>query len=185
MRPFIWKKPDVVIIHAGTNDLASNSKSWENYKRMSDSVKSKLPNCKLAVSNIITNIITFNIKLSKFCKKNKIDIINNKNLDDSCLNWEQFRLNRKGNSYLANNFLYYLHCVWHEKILPVSKSSNVSSIKGLRKRYTQNIIISYLSIKSIRNKLNDLKILISNSVDILCNAKSKLDYSFLNSEIAL
>ena len=38
---------------------------------------------------------------------------------------------------------------------------------------------------SIRNKLNDLEILISNSVDILCIAESKLDESFLNSEIAL
>ena len=42
-----------------------------------------------------------------------------------------------------------------------------------------------MNINSIRNKLNDLKILISNSVDILCIAESKLDESFLNSEIAL
>ena len=50
---------------------------------------------------------TFNIKLSKilnFCKNNKIDIIGNKNLDDSCLNYKQLHLNRKGNSYLAKNF---------------------------------------------------------------------------------
>ena len=54
---------------------------------------------------------TFNIKLSKFFKKNKIDIIDNKNLGDSCLNYKQLHLNRKGNSYLANNFLDYLDCV--------------------------------------------------------------------------
>ena len=47
---------------------------------------------------------TFNIKLSKFCKKNKIDIVDNKSLDDSCLNYKQLHLNRKGNSYLVNNF---------------------------------------------------------------------------------
>ena len=63
---------------------------------MTDSVRSKLPNCKLAISNVITRkdkneidkkVETFNIKLPKFCKKNKIDIIDNKNLDYSCLNY--------------------------------------------------------------------------------------------------
>ena len=92
-KPEIRKKPDIVIIHAGTNDLINNSKSLENYKRMANSVRSKLPNCKLAISNVITRkdkneidkkVETFNIKLSKFCKKDKIYIIDNKNLDDSC-----------------------------------------------------------------------------------------------------
>ena len=62
---------------------------------MADSVRFKLPNCKLAISNVITRkgkneidkkVGTFNIKLSKFRKNNKIDIIDNKNLDYSCLN---------------------------------------------------------------------------------------------------
>ena len=53
---------------------------------------------------------------------------------------------------------------------------------SLRKRYPQNIIISYVNIRS---KLSDLNILISDSVDILCIVESKLDESFLNSEIAL
>ena len=131
---------------------------------------------------------TFNIKLSKFFKKNKIDIIDNKNLGDSCLNYKQLHLNRKGNSYLENNFLGYLDGVWQEKFLPVSNSSNVSWIKGLyslRIRYRKNIIISYLSINSIQNKLNDLKVLISDSIDILCIAESKLDESLLNSKTAL
>ena len=70
----------------------------------------------------------------------------------------------------------------------LARSSDVSSIKdlcSLRKRYPQNIIISYLNINSIQNKLNHLKILICDSVDIFCIAESKLDESFLNSEIAL
>ena len=86
---------------------------------MIDSVKSKLSNCKLAISNVITRkfknkidkkVETFNITLSKFCKTNKIDLIDNKNLYDSCLNYKQHHLNRTGNSYLANNFLGYLDC---------------------------------------------------------------------------
>ena len=38
LEPEIRKKPDVVIIYAGTNNLTNNSKSLENYKRMADSV---------------------------------------------------------------------------------------------------------------------------------------------------
>ena len=48
----IRKKADVVIIHAGTNDLTNNSKSLENYERIADLVRFKLPNRKLAVSNV-------------------------------------------------------------------------------------------------------------------------------------
>ena len=74
------------------------------------------------------------------------------------------------------------------QFLPVSDRNDVSLIKGLynlRKQYLQNIIISYLNINAMRNKLNDPKILISNSVNILCIAESKLEESFLNSETAL
>ena len=41
------------------------------------------------------------------------------------------------------------------------------------------------NINSIRKKLNGIKILISNSVDIFCITESKLDESLLNKEIAL
>ena len=61
----------------------------------------------------------------------------------------------------------------------------MKGLYSLRKRCQQNIIISYLNINSIENKLHDLKILISDSVDIICIAESKLDESFLNSEIVL
>ena len=93
MQQFKAWNPKTVIIHAGTNDLTSNSKSLENYKRMADSVRHKLTNCKLAISNVITRkdkneMETLNIKLSKIYKKNNIDIIDNINLDDSCLNYK-------------------------------------------------------------------------------------------------
>ena len=48
---------------------------------MADLVRSKLPNCKLVISNLMTRkdkneidkeVETFKIKLFKFCKKNKI-----------------------------------------------------------------------------------------------------------------
>ena len=59
--------------------------------------------------DIEKKVTEFNSKLSKFCSKNKIDIIENENVDGSCLSFKELNLNRKGNSYLANNFLDFLH----------------------------------------------------------------------------
>ena len=79
-------------MHAATKNLTNGSKSVENDKRMADLVRSKLPNCKLVISNVTTRnykneidkkVEAFNIKLSKFCKKKKINIIDKKNIQ-SC-----------------------------------------------------------------------------------------------------
>ena len=59
--------------------------------------------------DIEKKVTEFNSKLSKFCSKNKIDIIENENVDGSCLSFKELNLNRKDNSYLANNFLDFLH----------------------------------------------------------------------------
>ena len=45
-------KPELVIIHAGTNDITSKTKTLENHKRMTDLFTSKFPSCKLVISNI-------------------------------------------------------------------------------------------------------------------------------------
>ena len=59
--------------------------------------------------DIEKKVTEFNSKLSKFCSKNKIGIIENENVDGRCLSFKELNLNRKGNSYLANNFLDFLH----------------------------------------------------------------------------
>ena len=38
--------------YAGTNDITNNTKSFENYKKITDTIKSMLPNCKYAISNV-------------------------------------------------------------------------------------------------------------------------------------
>ena len=47
------------------------------------------------------------------------------------------------------------------------------------------MIISYLNMNFIRNKLKNLKILISDSVDILCIAESKVYELLLNNKTTL
>ena len=50
LKPEIQKKPGVVIIHTGENDLTINSKILGVWQIL----RSKLRNCKLAISNVIT-----------------------------------------------------------------------------------------------------------------------------------
>lgn len=50
LKPEIQKKPGVVIIHTGANDLTINSKILGVWQVL----RSKLWNCKLAISNLIT-----------------------------------------------------------------------------------------------------------------------------------
>ena len=118
IKPDVRKKPDIIIVHAGTNDITNNIKSFENYKKITDTIKSKLTNCKYTNSNVVMRkdkpdkekkVKEFNSRLSKFCSKNKIDIIENENLDGSCLIFKKLHLNKKGNPYLANKFLDFLN----------------------------------------------------------------------------
>ena len=48
IKPEVRKKPDIIIVHAGTNDITSSTKSFENYKNITDNINPKLPNCKYA-----------------------------------------------------------------------------------------------------------------------------------------
>ena len=58
-------------------------------------------------SNMQLKVFTLNISLKAFCAKIHIDLIDNRNLDVSCFGAKKPHLNRKGNSYLANNFIIY------------------------------------------------------------------------------
>ena len=175
-----YAKNGISQTNAGTNDITNNTKSFEDYKKTTDTIKSKLPNCKYAISNVIMRkdkldiekkVTEFNSWLSKFCSKNKIDIIENENLDGSCLSFKKLHLNKKGNPYLANKFLDFLHSFWFGKSLIASPKTLVSSLKGLynlRAFYPKNIILSYINVNSIRNKLDDLKLLLGKSLAIRC-----------------
>ena len=46
-------------------------------------------------------------------------------------------------------------------------------------------MVSYLNINSIRNKFDDLKLIIDENVDILCIAETKIDESFPTAQFIL
>ena len=59
-----------------------------------------------------------------------------------------------------------------------SDVAKISTLYNLRKKYPKNVMISYININSIRNKLQNLKSLVAGKVDMLVVAESKLDNSF-------
>ena len=67
------------------------------------------------------------------------------------------------------------------------KHSKISldGLKCLRIRNHSNIIISYLNINSIRNKFDDIKLIIDENVDILCITETKTDKSLQTRQFTL
>ena len=50
------------------------------------------------------DIANINEKLQRFCNSKGLSFIDNNNIDRSCLNKDKLHLNRRGSSYLANDF---------------------------------------------------------------------------------
>ena len=72
--------------------------------------------------------------------------------------------------------------------MPASPKTLVSSLEGLynlRAFYPKNIILSYINVNSIRNKLDHLKFLLGKSLDIICISETKLDKTFPTAQFAI
>ena len=51
-------------------------------------------------------------------------------------------------------------------------------IKEIKQKHVKNITLGYININSIRNKFNDLKLIVKDYIDILIIAETKIDASF-------
>ena len=72
--------------------------------------------------------------------------------------------------------------------MPASPKTLVSSLKGLynlRAFYPKNIISSYINVNSIKNKLDDLILLLGKSLDIICISETKFDETFPMAQFAI
>ena len=61
--------------------------------------------------NAIDDIERVNEKLKRWCIGKGLTFIDNNNINESCLNREKVLLNRKGSSYLANNFKKFIEAL--------------------------------------------------------------------------
>ena len=58
--------------------------------------------------------------------------------------------------------------------LPNIPQTCQGELKFLRSSYPKNVILSYININSIRNKLNSLEMLLNKTVDVLAISESKI-----------
>ena len=112
------RKPDLLIIHAGTNDLTRGINTIKVMRKTFTVVKKESPETQIAISTLITRydkpgmdkkVQEINRKITVLCIEEKVEIIDNSNLDDHCLGRGKLHLNRKGNAFLAKNFISILN----------------------------------------------------------------------------
>ena len=133
-------------------------------------------------------IVAVNDRLEKFCLSKGLLCVDNSNINASCLSRGKLHLNRQGVSILAGNFRKSLvNSGWFDEgflnndeklncicINPTSlKWSRFDTLKLNRSKYSKNIIFSHLIINSIKNKLQNLKEVVSNHVDILAMQRER------------
>ena len=102
--PTIEKKPSLIIMHAGTNDITNEIDTIPNFKSIIDKIKKKSPHTKIAISsltlrkdrkNIENKVIKLNDEIKRLCAENLIDFISHDNIDESCLGFKnKLHLNR-------------------------------------------------------------------------------------------
>lgn len=108
IRQVMRKKPDCIIIHAGTNDLTSTNEinGIENLKNIVKEAKENSPLTEIELSTVVMRkdkqalgnkigIDNLNKKIKSFARESHAKIIDNSNVNESCLS----------DSFLANNFL--------------------------------------------------------------------------------
>ena len=110
--------PSHIIIHAGTNNLPTNSvrETVNHIEELANCVKQKFPSSQIGLSSITnrndielsTKIMDVNKKVEEFCDKRGFEFIDNQNIDNSCLNGSNMHLNSKGSAYLAVNFIKFI-----------------------------------------------------------------------------
>ena len=115
------QKPDVVIVHCGTNDIPNNINTVKKIKKLVKEIEENnhenIP--QVVISSIIKRydqdyneeIQSINDKLQRFCTSKGLSFIDNNNIDKSCLNKDKLYLNRRGSSFLANNFKRFVNAL--------------------------------------------------------------------------
>ena len=112
------KKPDMIIIYTGTNDIQNKVNILQKVRKVITTNKEIDINneIQIAFSSVIhrddqdfeEETKEINRKLENLCKGKGIKFINNNNIDGSCFNRSKLHLNKSGTALLVKNFLQAL-----------------------------------------------------------------------------
>ena len=113
VRPTLRENPDHIIIHIGTNDLASNTPAEKVAESIIDLASTlKSDSCSVAISSITVRndkhrnkVAQVNQYLKRLCQENNFELINHENtVTERHLNGSKLHLNKRGKTILSNNF---------------------------------------------------------------------------------
>ena len=113
--------------------------------------------------------------------KEGFTFIDNNNINESCLNWGELHLNRRGLSNQENNFKKIVESLWETR--PLAKvyinsdkhlKADLNDLRSLQVQYPRNIISSCLNINSIWYKFDYPETIISENID----SRKRMDNSF-------
>lgn len=119
MKPILKRKPDHIIIHAGTNNLQNDSPKniKEKMSRAIHNIKKEHPTVSITISSVIERsdkplnekIAQVNNLFQGLCDENNFDFIKNNNIHLNCLNAGGLHLNPKGIHTLAANLRNHIN----------------------------------------------------------------------------
>ena len=114
INPELHHQPDVIILHCGTNDISNEinilkklkkllkeSEGYDTHKKPQVVMSSLI---KRYYQNFIEDIKSINEKVQSLCTSKGLSLIDNNNIDESCLNRGKLHINKRGSSLLANKF---------------------------------------------------------------------------------
>ena len=108
IKPELRHKPDIIMIHCGTNDIGNEINTVKKIKKLVKEIdeydKQNPP--KVVISSLIKrydkdfndDIANISEKLQRFCNGKDLSFIDNNNIDRSCLNKGKLHLNRRRSS---------------------------------------------------------------------------------------
>ena len=113
IKPIIRRKPDIILVHTGTNDLTHSVNTMSKVRKIVKAVEELYGNNekKLGFSRIIVRkdrdlekeIKETNTKLKNYCIGKGFIFVDNANIKEKCLNNSKLHLNRKGTTLFTKN----------------------------------------------------------------------------------
>ena len=116
IKPKLHHKPDIIILHCGANDVTNDVNTVRKGMKLVKEIQENDGSTDIVISrlikrfdrNAIDDIERIDEKLKRWCIGKGLTFTDNNNINESCLNRGKLLLNRRGLSYLANNFKQFI-----------------------------------------------------------------------------
>ena len=118
IKPIVRRKPDMLLVHVGTNDLTNSVDTIENLDKLFKYIHDESPETKIAMSSVTTRldrkgldkkVTTLNTNIAKLCTENELPLIEHLNITSKHLSKKKLHLDAKGLSILCDNFVKFIN----------------------------------------------------------------------------